>query len=78
MDFSDINWSSQPAVLHRRHAGNIRLSENDTVAERVNPDLWSDGVVMIAEPVPVGGRFQVTVLQGLDEPCIGLVSVVNL
>jgi len=63
-DFSDINWSSQPAALHHRHGSNIRLSENNTVAERVNPlRNWRSGVVMTAEPVSVGTVFQVTVLE---------------
>ena len=75
VDFSDINWSSQPAVLHRRHGKNIRLSENDTVAERVRSYRYA--VVMTAEPVPVGGVFQVTVLEEVDEWAGGLVSVVN-
>ena len=75
VDFSDINWSSQPAVLHRRHGKNIRLSENNTVAERERS--FRDGVVMTAEPVPVGGMFQVTVLEEGEGPHGGLVSVVN-
>lgn len=77
VDFSDMNWSSQPAVLHRRHGGNVKLSENDTVAERVNPHLWYDGVVMTAEPVPVGGMFQATVLEKVEGLLGDLVSVVN-
>ena len=78
MDFSDINWSSQPAVLHHRHGGDIRLSENGTVAERVKPlRNVGDGVVMTAEPVPVGGMFQVTVLEKVEMWHGALVSVVN-
>jgi len=64
VDFSDMNWSSQPAALHRRHGSNIRLSENNTVAERVKN--WDDGVVVTAEPVPVGTVFQVTVLEDVE------------
>ena len=64
-DFSDINWSSQPAALHHRHGSNTRLSKNNSVAERVKG--WDDGVVMTAEPVPVGTVFQVTVVQDVDE-----------
>ena len=73
----DLNWSSQPAVLHRRYGKNIRLSENNTVAELVNPQRWGDGVVMTAEPVPVGGVFQVTVLKQVVQCPVALVSVVN-
>ena len=77
VDFSDINWSSQPAVLHRRHGNNIELSEHNSVAERVNPETrYRGGVVMTAEPVPVGGVFQVTVLEKVERWSGGLVSVV--
>ena len=78
VDFSDINWSSQPVVLRHRHGGNIRLSDNNSVAERVNPSRdFRKGVVMTAEPVPVGGVFQVTVLEEVNKWSGGLVSVVN-
>ena len=79
-DFSDINWSSQPAALHHRHGSNIRLSENNTVAERAYPRFplgtFQNGVVMTAEPVSVGAVFQVTVLEKKVEGWAGsLVSV---
>ena len=80
-DFSDINWSSQPAALHHRHGSNIRLSENNTVAERV--DRWKSafgGVVMTAEPVSVGAVFQVTVLEkvkGWRGSLVSCVCVLN-
>jgi len=73
-DFSDINWSSQPAALHHRHGSNTRLSENNSVAERVKG--WDDGVVMTAEPVSVGTVFQVTVLEKVGGFLGSLVSVV--
>ena len=77
VDFSDINWSSQPAALHHRHGSNIRLSENNTVAERVNPlRTFNNGVVMTAEPVSVGTVFQVTVLEKVGGYLGSLVSVV--
>ena len=79
-DFSDIKWSSQPAALHHRHGRSIRLSKNNTVAERVNPHLnsgnWDNGVVMTAEPVSVGTVFQATVLEKVDQWEGSLVSVV--
>ena len=76
-DFSDINWSSQPAALHRRHGSKIRLSENNVVAERVNPlRNWCNGVVMTAEPVTVGTVFQVTVLERVEKWSGSFVSVV--
>jgi len=77
-DFSDINWSSQPAALHHRlHGSNTRLSENNIVAQRVNPyeNYWN-GVVMTAEPVFVGTVFQVTVLEKVETWRGSLVSVV--
>ena len=76
-DFSDINWSIQPAALHHRHGSNIRLSDNNTVAQRVNPyeNYWN-GVVMTAEPVSVGTVFQVTVLEKVETWRGSLVSVV--
>ena len=77
---SDINWSSQPAALHRKHGDNIRLSENITVAERINPHQgdgnWDSAVVMTAEPVTVGEMFQVTVLEKAEGWAGSLVSVV--
>jgi len=76
-DFSDINWSSQPAALHHRHGSNIWLSDNNVVAERVNPlRNWYNGVVMTAEPVTVGTVFQVTVLEKVEKWSGSLVSVV--
>ena len=79
-DFSDINWSSQPAALHHRHGSNIRLSKNNTVAERVNPQFplgaFQNGVVMTAKSVPVGAVFQATVLEKVDQWEGSLVSVV--
>ena len=78
VDFSDINWSSQPAILHRRHGDMITLSGRNCVAERVNASWnFKDGVVMTAEPVPVGGLFQVTVQEKEKKWSGGLVSVVN-
>ena len=66
------NWSSQPAVFHHNHGNNIRLSENNTVAERA---ASYSGVVMTAEPVPIGKMFQVTVLEKEKNWLGGLVSV---
>lgn len=74
--FSNTRWFSQPAALHLRHGSNIKLSANDNVAQRrVN---WNNGgVVLTAEPVPVGTMFQVTVLEkGIGWPG-NLVSVVD-
>ena len=66
------NWSSQPAVFHHNHGNNIRLSENNTVAERAASYC---GVVMTAEPVPIGRMFQVAVLEKEKNWLGGLVSV---
>ena len=89
VDFSDVNWSSQPAALHHRHGSKIRLSENNTVAERetslmgtvrasIFPNLArrNGGLVMTAKPVSVGTVFQVTVLKKLQDWRGSLVSVV--
>ena len=58
------NWSSQPAVFHHNHGNYIRLSENNTVADWEQPSFlrYASGMVMTAEPVPIGMIFQVTVL----------------
>ena len=72
VDFSNIDWSSQPAVLYCRQQSNIRLSENNTVAQRVNH--VDDGVVMTAEPVPFGTMFRITVLEKVEGLVEGLVS----
>ena len=48
------------------------MSENNTVAKRAASYF---GVVMTAEPVPIGRMFQVTVLEKKEEFIGGLVSV---
>ena len=58
-------WFCQPAALHRNHGWNIKLSDNDSVAERVRS--CSDGIVFTAEPVPLNCAFQVTVLRETEE-----------
>ena len=79
VDFgSDINWSSQPAIFHRRHGRSIWLSESNTVAQKVQKWDWRNGVVMTAEPVPVGAMFQVTVLEKVKTRSGDLVSVVTM
>ena len=64
-DSSPLNdpskWSCQPAALHHNHGRNIKLSDNDSVAERVRS--FANGIVFTAEPVPLNCAFQVTVLR---------------
>ena len=57
-------WSCQPAALHHNHGSNIKLSDNDSVAERVRS--YDYGIVFTAEPVPLNCAFQVTVLREED------------
>jgi len=66
----------QPAALHLRHGSNIKLSANDNVAQR-RVERWNNGVVVTAEPVPVGTMFQVTVLEKGMRWSGNLVSVVD-
>ena len=58
-------WSCQPAALHHNHGRNIKLSDNDSVAERVRS--FANGIVFTAEPVPLNCAFQVTVLREAEE-----------
>ena len=58
-------WSCQPAALHQNHGKNIKLSDNDSVAER-EKGSYNYGIVFTAEPVPLGCVLQVTVLSMED------------
>ncbi len=52
--------SGRPGAFHRKHGANIRLSEDDTVAHRV--DSYNKAVVFSEQPIPVGAMFQVKLL----------------
>lgn len=46
--------------FHKNHGGNIRLSEENTVAHRV--DSYNKAVVFTEHPISVGNMFQVKLL----------------
>ena len=52
--------SGRAGAFHRKHGANIRLSENDTVAHRV--DSYNKAVVFSEHPIPLGAMFQVKLL----------------
>lgn len=52
--------SGRPGAFHHKHGANIRLSEDDTVAHRV--DSYNKAVVFTEQPIPLGAMFQVKVL----------------
>ena len=54
-------WSCRPAALHHNHGENIKLSDNDSVAERVRSYYCE--IIFTAEPVPLNCAFQVTLLR---------------
>ena len=43
--------------FHRKHGQNIRLSDDDTVAQRV--ESYNKAVVFSEQPIPIGSMFQV-------------------
>ncbi len=49
-----------PSAFHRKHGQNIRLLEDATVAHRV--DGYNEAMVFTERPVPIGGMFQVKLL----------------
>ena len=71
--FSSLTWTRQPVVFHRRAGRNVQLSENSTVATRVNDYDFS--IVCTSEPVSIGQMFKVTVKRTTNGVYIdGLVS----
>ena len=52
--------SGRPGAFHHKHGRNIRLSEEDTVAHRV--DSYNKAVVFTEQPIPLGAMFQVRLL----------------
>ena len=52
--------SGRPGAFHQKHGANIRLSEDDTVAHRV--DSYNKAVVFTEQPIPLGAIFQVKIL----------------
>lgn len=52
--------SGRAGAFHRKHGQNIRLLEDETVAHRV--DSYNKAVVFTEQPIPIGGVFQVKLL----------------
>ncbi len=46
--------------FHEKHGGNIRLTDNGTVAHRI--DSYNKGVVFTEQPIGLGSVFQVKLL----------------
>lgn len=52
--------NGRPGAFHHKHGGNIRLSEDATVAHRI--DSYNKAVVFTEQPIPLGAMFQVRIL----------------
>ena len=52
--------SGRTGAFHSKHGRNIRLTEDDSVAHRV--DSYNKAVVFSEQPIPLGGTFQVKLL----------------
>ena len=52
--------AGRPGAFHKKHGTNIRLSEEGTVAHRV--DSYNKAVVFTEQPIPTGTSFQVKML----------------
>ena len=60
--------------FHSRCGENIKLSDNNTVAERVRS--YCNGIVFTEQPVALGTVFQVKILEYDTDSCLGsIVSV---
>ena len=70
---ANVQWNSQPVVFHNTHGRNIELSQNNTVATRVN--TWDYGVVFTSESVSVGQMLKVVISRKVKWTFGGLVSV---
>ena len=51
--------SRKPGAFHKNHGKNVRLLEEDTVADSIS---FRDTVVFTSQPIPQGYMFQVKVL----------------
>ena len=51
---------AKAGAFHRKHGVNIRLLEDETIAHRV--DSYNKAVVFTAQAIPLGGTFQVKLL----------------
>ncbi len=72
--FTGVEWSSPPIAFHRNKGKNVRLSEGNEVATRV--DSYGDAIVFTAEPLSVGQLLKVTVTKRANRwSGGGLVSV---
>ena len=52
--------SGRQGAFHHKHGTNIRLSEDNTIAHRV--DSYNKAVVFSEQPIPIGSMFQVKLL----------------
>ena len=52
---------AKAGTFNRNHGANVVLLEDDTVAHRVR-NLQADAIVFSAQAVPLGGTFQVKLL----------------
>ena len=69
---ASVQWNSQPVVFHNKHGSNIELSQNNTVATRVNS--WDCGVVCTSAPVSTGQMLKVVISTSGPLSFGGLVS----
>ena len=52
--------SRKPGAFHRKHGTNVKLFEEDTVADGLS---FSDTVVFTSQLIPQGSMFQVKLLK---------------
>ncbi len=71
--FTGVEWSSSPVTFHENKGKNVRLSEGNKVATRVNS--YGVGIVLTAEPLSVGQLLKVTMTKRAGRWSNGLVSV---
>jgi len=67
--------SGRPGAFHRKHGAHIRLSEDDTVAHRV--DSYNKAAVFTEQPIPIGAMFQVKLLDKGGGWAGSIVSALN-
>ncbi len=82
--FTGVEWSSSPVTFHENKGKNIRLSEGNKVATRVDKHSihtssnYSDAIVFTAEPLSVGQLLRVTMTKRAKWGGTGLVSCVSV
>ncbi len=75
--FTGVEWSSSPVTFHENKGKNVRLTEGNKVATRVNAsNTCGFGIVFTGEPLSVGQLLKVTVTKRVNTKWMGgLVSV---